>query len=176
VAVSPASPEVRAQHSVYRRAWHLRVNVIAASYLVRPEMRVRIYRRSGMQIDTHKIQPGCFFFGHDVAIGADTWVNHRCYFDTRARIEIGSSCDLGEEVMLSTSAHRPGTSERRAGAFDPQPIAVGDGVWIGARATLLPGVTVGDGCVVAAGAVVAGDCEANGLYAGVPARRVKELD
>src|SRR2546425_10813446 len=69
--------------------------------------------------------------------------------------------------MLCTSAHRPGTSQRRAGRFVAEPIVIGDGVWIGTRAMLLPGVTVADGCVVAAGAVVAQDCEANGLYAGV---------
>ena len=153
-ASQPESPEIRARRSVYRRSWHLCVNVIAGSFLVRPTTRVRIYRRFGMRIETHKVQPGCFFFGYDVAIGPETWVNHRCYFDTRARIEIGRACDLGEEVMLCTSAHEPGTRERRAGTFAPKPIVVGDGVWIGARAMLLPGVTVGDGCVVAAGSVV----------------------
>ena len=170
-----ASPELRAHHSVYRRSWHLRVNLVAASFLLGTATRVGIYRRCGMEIETQKVQPGCFFFGNDIAIGADTWINHRCYFDTRARIEIGRSCDLGMEVMLCTSTHQPGTSQRRAGRFVAEPIVVGDGVWIGTRAMLLPGVTVGDGCVVAAGAVVARDCEANGLYAGVPARRVKEL-
>lgn len=53
---------------------------------------------------------------------------------------------------------------------------VGDGCWIGANATILPGVTVAPGCVIAAGAVVTKDTEPDGLYAGVPARRVRDLD
>jgi maltose O-acetyltransferase len=175
VAVSPASPEARAHHSVYRRSWHLWANVIAGSFLVRQPTRMRIYRRLGMEIETHKIQPGCFFFGHDVAIGEGTWIGHRCYFDSAARIEIGRDCDLGMEVMLCTSTHERGTRERRAGRFAPEPISVGDGVWIGTRAMLLPGVSVGDGCVVAAGSVVTRDCEPHGVYAGVPAKRVKDL-
>ena len=176
MAIPPSpSPEVRARRSVYRRSWDLKVNAIAASFLLRPQTRLRLYRRCGLQVDTPKVQPGCWFFGSDVSIGADTWVAHRCYFDSRARIEIGRSCDLGMEVMLCTSEHEPGTHERRAGRFAPEPIVVGDGVYIGTRATVLAGVTIGDGCVIAAGAVVADSCEPDGLYAGVPAKRVKDL-
>jgi maltose O-acetyltransferase len=51
-----------------------------------------------------------------------------------------------------------------------------DGCWIGAGATILPGVTVRAGCIVASGAIVTKDCEPNGLYAGNPARRIRELD
>lgn len=54
-------------------------------------------------------------------------------------------------------------------------VRIGMGTWIGAGAVVLPGVTIGPGCVVAAGAVVVRHCEPNGLYAGVPARRVKEI-
>src|SRR3954463_7127617 len=168
-------PIERARRSIYRRSWDLKVNVVAASFMLGPQARMHVYRRCGLDIETPKVQPGCWFFGDDVAIGADTWIGHRCYFDSRARIEIGSSCDLGMEGMLCTSDHRPGAPERRAGRFAAQPIVVGDGVWIGTRALLLGGVTVGDGCVIAAGAVVADDCAPDGLYAGVPARRVKDL-
>lgn len=55
------------------------------------------------------------------------------------------------------------------------PIAVGDGVWIGARSVILPGATIGDGAVIAAGAVVTGNVEPNALYGGVPAKRIKDL-
>jgi maltose O-acetyltransferase len=48
-------------------------------------------------------------------------------------------------------------------------------VWMGARVTVLPGVTVGDGCVIAAGAVVTKDCEPGGVYAGLPARRIRSV-
>jgi len=104
----------------------------------------------------------------------DTWVGHRCYFDTRARIEIGRFAPSGRSHALHLDP-RPGNHECRVGPFVGGPIVVGDGSWIGTRATVLAGVTVGDGCVIAAGAVVTDDCEPDGLYVGVPARRVRDL-
>ncbi|WJH37282.1 hypothetical protein N6H14_05985 [Paenibacillus sp. CC-CFT747] len=68
-----------------------------------------------------------------------------------------------------------GGPDKRAGAPIGLPIVIGDGVWIGTRATVLPGVRIGDGSVIAAGAVVTKDCAPHGIYAGTPARRVKEL-
>jgi len=70
---------------------------------------------------------------------------------------------------------KAGAPERRAGAVGGKPVAVGNGCWIGARVMVMPGVSVGDGCVVAAGAIVTKDCEPHGLYAGVPAQRVRDL-
>ena len=72
--------------------------------------------------------------------------------------------------------HEFGPPGERTGALMPAPVTIGDGVWIGACVTILPGVTIGPSCMVASGAVVSGDCEPNGLYAGNPARRVRELD
>jgi maltose O-acetyltransferase len=165
----------RVHHSTNRRAWHFNVNVLAASGLISPRARLAIYRANKLEVATLNVLPGCFFYGHDVAIGADTWVNHRCYFDTRGRIEIGRHCDLGMEVMFCSSSHEVGPPDKRAGTYFHAPIVVEDGVWIGTRATILPGVTIGRGCVIAAGAVVRDDCAPDGLYAGVPARRVRSL-
>jgi maltose O-acetyltransferase len=168
--------QFRVAHSVNRRWWHLAVNVIGGSQMVSPRVRSRIYRRCKIAAETEQILPGCFFYGHDISIGAATWVNHRCYFDTRAPITIGRNCDLAMEVMFCTSDHELGPHSRRAGDYRAAPIRVGDGTWIGTRALLLPGVTVGAGCVIAAGSVVTGDCEPDGLYAGAPARRIKDLE
>ena len=77
--------------------------------------------------------------------------------------------------MLTTSHHEIGPPERRSGTARPRSIVIERGVWLGARVLVLPGVTVGPGCVIAAGAVVNRDCAPHGLYAGVPARRIREL-
>jgi acetyltransferase-like isoleucine patch superfamily enzyme len=77
--------------------------------------------------------------------------------------------------MLLTTGHDLGPHEQRAGELTAAPIVVGDGAWIGARSVVLPGITVGPGAVVAAGSVVTTDCEPDGLYAGVPAVRKREL-
>jgi maltose O-acetyltransferase len=111
-----------------------------------------------------------------LVIGPRTFVNEGTYFDLAAATEIGSDCAIGYEVMFITATHRPGTTTRRAGPVDVRPISVGDGTWVGARATILPGVKIGEGCIIAAGAVVTGDCEPHTLYAGVPARAVRALE
>lgn len=130
----------------------------------------------GIGADTVWIWPGCFFDGRSVTIGRDTIIMSHCFFDSFAPITIGSSSGVGPDVAFITSTHQLGTSERRFS--EPAyglPIKVGDGVWIGARATILPGVTIGNGCVIAAGAVVRTDCDPDGLYAGVPARRLRDI-
>ena len=78
-------------------------------------------------------------------------------------------------VLMNTSSHEIGDSTRRAGRFRTAPISIGDGVWIGANVVIDPGVSIGSGVVVASGAVVTSDCLPDGLYAGVPAVRKKDL-
>ena len=56
-----------------------------------------------------------------------------------------------------------------------KPINIEDGVWIGAEVIILPGITIGSGCVIGAGSVVAKDTEKDSLYVGIPARKVKNL-
>lgn len=151
------------------------INGLAASSLLPNPIRAQLMRLYGIRTRTHGIRPNCYFAGRDVTIGEGTFVNYRCFFDGSAPIHIGRNCGIGMEVLFCTSTHFPGPPTERAGRVHPQPITVGDGCWIGARAVILPGVTIGDGCVIAAGAVVSKDCAPNGLYAGVPARRIKEL-
>ena len=90
-------------------------------------------------------------------------------------MRIGAGCFLAMHVVVGTWTHEIGPEAQRAGPTSVRPVTIADGCWIGARATILPGVTVGRGCIVAAGAVVSGDCEPNGLYAGVPAVRKRDL-
>lgn len=108
-------------------------------------------------------------------MGSNSYVNHRCFFDNAADIIIGDECAIGMGVTFVTSVHFEGNHKRRAGKASSGEIIIGNGVWIGANSTLLPHVIVEDGCVVAAGSVVTKRCHADGLYGGVPARRIKEL-
>ncbi|MER7796454.1 acyltransferase [Microbacterium sp. NPDC096154] len=125
---------------------------------------------------TALINPDCFLGARrGLRVGPNTFINYGCFFDLSAPTHVGARCDIGYEVMFITSTHRLGDGLRRAGAGESVGITIGDGVWIGARVTVLPGVKVGRGCVIAAGAVVTTDCEPDGLYAGVPARRVRDL-
>jgi maltose O-acetyltransferase len=155
--------------------WHWLVNGVAASAAWTPAQRARLLRRGGIDVRNGQIQPGCFFFSDQIEFGEWVWINHRAYFDTRDLIRIGDRVGFGMEVMVLTSTHEPGDHDNRRGPYTTAPVTIGAGSWIGARATIMPGVTIGEGVTVAAGAVVTRDCEADGLYAGVPAKRVKEL-
>ncbi|MEO8695711.1 MAG: DapH/DapD/GlmU-related protein [Acidimicrobiales bacterium] len=96
-------------------------------------------------------------------------------FDALAPIELGDDVALGHGVLITTAAHRIGTAERRAGLVEPKPIRIGHGAWLASRSVILPGVEVGDGAIVAAGAVVTQSVPPNVLVAGVPAKVVREL-
>jgi maltose O-acetyltransferase len=151
------------------------LNTIAASPAVPNVFRSRVYRLLGVTIGRSRIHGQCVL-GWSVRIGNGTFVNVGCFFDDAGPVTIGNRCHVGPGVMFCSAGHEIGGPEQRAWRVVPGPITVGDGSWIGARAVILPGVTVGAGCVIAAGAVVSRDCAPNGLYAGVPAKRVRELD
>ena len=110
-----------------------------------------------------------------LVVGAECWFNIRLTLNLGNRITIGDRVSIGHEVMMLTESHELGPEERRAARLISMPIVIGSGVWIGARAIILPGVTIGDGSVIAAGAVVAQDVPPNVLVGGVPARVVREL-
>lgn len=103
-------------------------------------------------------------------------MNTGCLFDSSAPITVEPWVHFGPGVSLVTSTHTLGPHGQRAGELIAKPIHIGAGCWIGARAVILPGVTIAPGTVIAAGAVVTSDCEADRVYAGVPAREVRILD
>jgi maltose O-acetyltransferase len=109
-------------------------------------------------------------------IGADCVLNDGCRFDVAAPVRIGDNVFLGHEVAVLTASHPLGNSSRRAGPVVAEPITIERGSWIGARATILGGVTIGAASVVAAGAVVTRSVAPNTLVGGVPATVIRELD
>ncbi len=111
-----------------------------------------------------------------LTVGQRCWINAGCTFDASARIDIGNDVAFGPEVMIITNSHHIGPSQERAGSLRNEPVRVGSGTWVGARATILPGVEIGPGCIVAAGSVVTRSVEPDTLVAGVPAVIVRRLD
>lgn len=111
-----------------------------------------------------------------IIIGDDVFINAGCCFDLSAPIILGDRVQLAYQVTLVTGGHEFGPRESRAGAHKPQPIMINDGAWIGARAMILPGVTVGAGAVVAAGALVTKDVAPDTVVAGVPAKLIRILE
>jgi maltose O-acetyltransferase len=115
--------------------------------------------------------------GGKFSLGTDSWISPglKIYTTSNTKVSIGKNCNIGYEVMVLTVSHTTGGPERRAGNTTERNVIIEDGVWIGARALLLPGVRVGKGAVIAAGSVVLNDVESNKLYAGIPAKNKKTL-
>lgn len=152
------------------------INGLISSPLVPESQRWRALRATGLTVSPCTIAGRSFFGGADITIGIGTFINHGAFFDSSATITIGSHVYVGPEVMVITGSHKIAGPQNRAGNNYVLPVHIGDGSWIGARALILPDVTIGSGCVIAAGAVVTADCAADSLYVGVPARRMHGLD
>ncbi len=108
-------------------------------------------------------------------IGARSRVSGPLRVDLAGEIRIGNDVHLGCGVTLLTMDHRIGPGYERCGQRETGPIVIEDGCWIGANVTILPGVTLGAGSVVAVGAVVTHDVPPDTLVSGVPARVTREL-
>ena len=111
--------------------------------------------------------------GMNITVGKHVFINSGCRFQGQAGITIGDGALIGHNAMMATLNHgkTPDTRRDLTGA----PICIGKNVWLGANVTVLPGVTIGDNAVVAAGAVVTKDVPANTVAAGVPARVVRSI-
>ena len=143
--------------------------------------RVHALRLAGFSIG-----PGCVMWGtpaitggrdlyRKLTIGQGCWVNVGSFFDLGASITIGDRVAIGHQVMILTTSHEIGPHDQRAAALETKPVIIGEGAWLGARCTILPGVNIGAGAIVAAGAVVSRDVPPNTMVAGIPARCIKSL-
>jgi maltose O-acetyltransferase len=115
----------------------------------------------------------CWLEAPQISIGTGSSIAAGCWLEGNGRIEIGCNCLLGPEVLILTSIHPLGPDGEIGRKSEARDVRIGDGSWLAARVMIMPGVTIGAGVVVAAGAVVTKDCEAGGLYAGIPAKRLR---
>ncbi|NCD72083.1 sugar O-acetyltransferase [Mucilaginibacter agri] len=129
----------------------------------------------GLQVDeTFFIIPPFYSdFGENINIGKNVFVNHGCTFMDRGGIILEDNVLIGPKVNLITTNHPLNPAERRATVS--YPIVIKKGAWVGAAATVLPGVTVGENAVIAAGAVVTKDVPDNTVVGGIPAQIIKSI-
>lgn len=111
----------------------------------------------------------------DVTIGDYTRIGIHC--TVIGPVCIGSHVNLAQEITVTALNHNFGDAARRIDeqGVSTKPVVIGDDVWIGANAVILPGVTIGSHCVIAAGAVVTKDVPDYTLAGGVPAKTIKDL-
>lgn len=112
-----------------------------------------------------------FFNPRGINIGKDTIIGDHCFLDGRASLEIGDHTDIAAQVLIYNSEHDINDEKFLA---IKSPVKIGNYVFIGPRAIILPGVKIGDGAIIAAAAVVTKDVEAFKIVAGVPAKEIGE--
>ena len=106
-----------------------------------------------------------------MTIGDNTIINANCILDRRSGLYIGENVNISREVAIYTGGHEIDSINFR---YYGKSVNINDFVWIGTRAMIMPGVTVGKGAVILPGAIVTHNCEAFGIYAGIPARKIGE--
>jgi maltose O-acetyltransferase len=151
--------------------WLWRDTVIGSPAL--PDLlRPVLLRMIGLDVRASRL-PARTYFGTDkLVIGRGTSMLSGCSLVGSESIEIGEDNIFGPEVMIITSEHVI-NADGSVSEVRNRPVRIGDNCWIGARALILPGVTIGDGVVIAPGTVVTEDCEPHAHYGGAPARCIQ---
>jgi maltose O-acetyltransferase len=143
-----------------------------------PDLRSTLLRAIGCVIGKNSVlMSGCFIGSRRIELGDNVFVNVGCFLDGGGLLAIGDFVRVGPHAKFLTGTHPIESSVIRckAGNDIGARTVIARGCWIGMGAMVLAGVHVAEGCVVAAGAVVTKNTEPHGLYAGVPARRIRDL-
>ena len=128
--------------------------------------------------------PITFHYGRHTKVGKNTFVNFNFTCQDDCEVTIGEGCDFGPNVTITTAMHPMLSDERRALRCPDgterrlcyaKPVHIGKNCWICANVTILPGVEIGDGCVIGAGSVVTRSIPANSFAAGNPCRVIRTL-
>lgn len=115
-------------------------------------------------------------YGRNISMGDNAFANFNLTILDEAPVTIGKNAFIGPNVSIYTACHPTDPEERNKGTEWSRPVVIGDNVWIGGSATILPGVVIGDNVTIGAGSVVVKDIPAGCVAAGNPARVVKRLE
>lgn len=155
------------------------INAVQSSGFVHCLFRSQMLRALGCEIHKQAIILENVYIGSkNIYLAKDVAINVGCFIDACARTEFHEGVRVGPYVKILTGSHDYENSVMRRDPWAPVkrlPVTIERGCWIGIGAIILPGVKVREGCVIGAGAVVVKSTEPNGLYAGNPARRIKNL-
>jgi acetyltransferase-like isoleucine patch superfamily enzyme len=162
-------------HVVSQEALKLTAD-LNGSYHTPEEIRVLFSKLVGSLVDeTFALFPPFYTdCGKNIHVGKNVFINSGCRFQDQGGITIGNGVLIGHNVVLATLNHD--IDPRKRSNMHPAPIVIGNNVWIGANATVVPGVIIGDGAVIGAGAVVTRDVPPNVIVGGVPAKIIKKIE
>lgn len=112
---------------------------------------------------------------YKVSIGRNYFINRNVQFDCSGSIFVGNNCSIGFNSLITTSTHIEKSIDHNSDiTVLGEDVYIGNGVWIGANVTILPAADIEDNCIIGAGSLVKGKLEKNGVYVGVPAKRIRD--
>ena len=154
-------------------AWMAEYNApVARSRADRHELLAKRFAFAG---DGAEIRPPFHCdYGFNIRIGAGSFMNFNCVILDVVAVSIGDNTQIGPAVQIYTADHPRDLETRRSGLEFGRPIKIGNNVWIGGGAIILPGVTIGNDAIVGAGAVVTRDVSPGAKVAGNPARPISK--
>jgi acetyltransferase-like isoleucine patch superfamily enzyme len=172
-AFRPDEPDFAPAQAIINRTLSLMPALNTATDVEQVRERLGEIIGSGIDSSTTIFAPFYTNFGRFIRIGKNVFINHACSFLDMGGITIEDEVLIGPRVNLVTENHPLDPGDRKT--LLVKPIVVKRNAWIGAGATILPGVTIGENSVVAAGAVVAKDVPPNTIVGGVPAKIIKSI-
>lgn len=114
-------------------------------------------------------------YGYNVELGENFYMNVNCVILDEAKVKFGDNVFIAPNCAFYTAGHPFDVEQRNKGLEYAKPITVGNNVWIGGNVAVVPGVTIGDNCVIGAGSVVVKDIPANSLAVGNPCKVVRRI-
>ena len=155
-----------AKEAFYKYAWYIHDHIASVAKM-RKDDNVRIHPTASLRC------------GESISLGKNSHINQYCcvWASENSKIILGDNLLMGPGVKIFSSNHGTSAGGRmnEQGWFE-EDVLVGDDVWIGANSVILPGVKIGDGAVIAAGAVVTKDVEPYMIVGGVPAKPIKKRE
>ena len=167
-------PELVAERQACKRICH-EYNSLSPDETEKREKIIRkLIGKTGKQFIIE--QPFYCDYGYNIEIGENFYANMNCVILDGAKVTFGDNVFIAPNCGFYTAGHPLDTALRNQGLEYARPIKVGNNVWIGAQVCVLPGVTIGDNCVIGAGSVVTNDIPDNSLAVGNPCRVIKKTD
>lgn len=168
-----ADPELVAERLEARRLTRLYNQTLETAHELRDRLLRELFGSAGANLAVEP--PFRCDYGYNIHVGENFYANFDCVFLDVMEIRIGDNCLMAPGVHLYTATHPLDPVERSAGPEYARPIRIGHNVWVGGRAVINPGVTIGDNVVIASGAIVTKDVPDNVVVGGNPAKVIKLL-
>lgn len=165
--------ELIAERQTCKNICHEYNHLLPSEIKRRENIITRLFGKTGQNFLIE--QPFFCDYGYNIEIGENFYANMNCVVLDGAKVKFGDNVFIAPNCGFYTAGHPLDVEQRNRGLEYAQPITIGDNVWIGAQVCVLPGVTIGNNCVIGAGSVVNKDIPAGSLAAGNPCRVIRKI-